>query len=250
MERAGWSAALEVMLRAIMHDLRNPVQAVLLAARVMEGDVPPERRRRYCGILARESERIGTIVDSLGSVLATSATQPEPVSVADVMAQLGHRHGTTGATVTVDGAGDVPPVRIVRRDLEQALLAVLTNARQAMAERGTGTIAVEVAGRGPYVTVTIVDSGPGIPNERRRRVFEPFFTTRAETGALGLGLPAARLLLARHGGRIAVLPPLAGAGARVRLQLPAWTGQAQAAPAARRPAARQAVPGGRRAARA
>lgn len=214
-------------MRTSAHELRNPVQAVVFAARALDGDLTPEQRHRYCDILARESARLGATLDDLNGVLDASARpRAEPVAVLELVETgvrlLERKMAAAGAVVGVMSEGVERPVRAVRRHVLQAFLAVLANATEAVADRRGGTIAIQIKGCGAHMSLTVTDSGPGIPNEYRRRVFEPFFSTRQDRGALGLGLTAARSLLAPLGGRMAVLTPPSGVGARVRLQLPWW----------------------------
>jgi ligand-binding sensor domain-containing protein len=111
--------------------------------------------------------------------------------------------------------------------LEMALREVLKNALAAAGARGTVTVRTanvrlddgDQLARGAYVEVQIADAGPGLEPRQLDRLFEPFATTRLETGALGLGLPAAfGILRAAQGGiRVASRP---GAGTVVRLLIP------------------------------
>jgi len=112
--------------------------------------------------------------------------------------------------------------------LDIAMINLVANARNAIS--ATGSVRIESAfiddeersGSAPCVEVTVVDEGTGIPPEVLRRVFEPGFTTRRETGGFGLGLPMARQLLRALGGEVELDSEL-GKGTRAVLRLPvAW----------------------------
>jgi signal transduction histidine kinase len=95
------------------------------------------------------------------------------------------------------------------------VLNLLLNASQAM--NGSGAITVRVARMDGMAEIQVQDSGPGIPPELRDRVLEPFFTTKARGG--GLGLPIARRTAEVHGGTLTLACPAEG-GTKATLRLP------------------------------
>ena len=116
--------------------------------------------------------------------------------------------------------------------IEQLLMNLLVNARDAMPDGGRVAVRVDVAGTPPWVTIEVEDSGPGIPVELRSRVFEPYFTTKnsAERPGTGLGLSTVYGIVQQHGGSI-VIGDAAPHGARFVISLPgaapAVTGEAR-----------------------
>lgn len=104
------------------------------------------------------------------------------------------------------------------------LLGLVQNAIEAV--DGGGEIAVEWAQRANSVEIAVSDTGPGVPEELRSRVFEPFFTTRAK--GVGLGLAIARQVVEAHGGTLDVGSGTAG-GARFVLTIPSPAGAARVA---------------------
>jgi signal transduction histidine kinase len=112
---------------------------------------------------------------------------------------------------------DLPPVIGNAMQLNQAWMALLLNAAQAV--QGDGRIEIETIARDGHVTVTIRDTGEGISPELHERIFEPFFTTRNPGEGSGLGLTVARDVIQRHGGRIEV-ESQKGQGAAFRVVLP------------------------------
>ena len=114
-----------------------------------------------------------------------------------------------------------PADRWIKADrslIEQALINLAINARDAMPNGGTLTLAAH-AGEGDVVEITLSDTGYGIPKELLARVMEPFFTTKAPHKGAGLGLPVARSIITDHGGTL-VLESEPGVGTRVTLTLP------------------------------
>jgi len=105
--------------------------------------------------------------------------------------------------------GDVPPVEGDAYTLQEVLFNLCTNAFAAMPNGGTLTLRTRTLGRGDEdpmesVAIEVADTGVGIPRVYLERVFEPFFTTRADSGGTGLGLGLCRMLVSEMGGRMEV----------------------------------------------
>lgn len=131
--------------------------------------------------------------------------------------------------------GDLGCVRVHAATLEQALLNLVVNARDAVVGRGRARIVIEAdrvelkghmslySGRprwGTYLRIVVSDNGPGIPPDQTVRVFEPFFTTKAAGQGTGLGLSSVMRTMQRHEGWVA-LDSAVGVGCHFALYLPA-----------------------------
>jgi signal transduction histidine kinase len=128
---------------------------------------------------------------------------------------------------------DLPQVFVDRRQLEQVLMNLGLNARDAMPDGGRLTISVAAdeidaeyvekhpwARAGNYVRITVSDDGSGMDAETLAQIFDPFFTTRTDTGGTGLGLSVTRAIVEQHGGLVrAASKP--GAGTALSVYLPA-----------------------------
>jgi len=106
-------------------------------------------------------------------------------------------------------------------DLAQALLNLILNARDAMADGGR--LFISTRREGERVAVEVRDTGPGVPDEVRDRIFEPFFTTHRSAGGTGLGLAVCKEIVERYGGEIALANHESG-GAAFTMRLPVATG--------------------------
>jgi signal transduction histidine kinase len=114
---------------------------------------------------------------------------------------LGHKLRHTHIDVRTDYDPAVPKLAVHGSELNQVWTNLIDNAVDALGETGTITIATKVDG--PCVRVDIGDDGPGIPEELRRRVLEPFFTTKEVGSGTGLGLDTVRRIVEdRHDGSL------------------------------------------------
>jgi putative PEP-CTERM system histidine kinase len=153
---------------------------------------------------------------------------PEPVDVQEVIAET--LESLNGAfPVPVEMACEcVPPVLIVREQLQQVLLNVILNAGQAIrangAHAGVSAAAVRITTQqvNGFVVVTVADTGPGIKPEELRTLFQPFRTTKE--GGLGIGLFQCKRILEAHRGTIHIESEV-GRGTRVRIELPIEKGE-------------------------
>jgi signal transduction histidine kinase len=116
-----------------------------------------------------------------------------------------------------------PTVPVVRGQIEQILINLIINARQAMSHGGRLTIEVAENEDTQMAEVSVIDSGVGIPPERLRLIFEPFYTTKEPDenghGGSGLGLSVCRQIIEQHQGRIRV-ESLPGKGSKFIVKLP------------------------------
>ena len=120
--------------------------------------------------------------------------------------------------------GPVPEVPAIGNQIQQVLLNLLINARQAMPNGGRVLIKLEHDVQSGTVDLTVRDTGSGIPPEKLRRIFEPFFTTKSGPdesgkGGTGLGLSACRTIIESHRGRIRVESTV-GKGTAFTIKLP------------------------------
>jgi two-component system NtrC family sensor kinase len=153
-------------------------------------------------------DRIGGIVGNLRRF--SRAPSDERVTV-DVNAavrdavKLADLHRSGSVVVKAHLAEDLPRVEGSEERLVQAFLNLLLNAKQALAGRAEGLIAVETRCADDRVEVRISDDGPGVPAEIQDRIFDPFFTTKTPDEGTGLGLSIALEIAREHGGLLEVV---------------------------------------------
>ncbi len=227
----------------IAHDFNNMLAVVLsgleLAKRNVRND--PAQTARFIDNAAEGATRAATLTRRLLAFSRAEALLPEAIeagALIDGMTDLLDR--TIGDTITVEthSWGEGWHIWADRHQLENALLNLAVNARDAMDGRGTLTIAVDgtalgageignCAG-GDYVRIAVSDTGCGMPPEVLERVFEPFFTTKPVGKGTGLGLSQIFGFVRQSDGEIAIAST-AGEGTTVTLYLPRHIGEATVA---------------------
>jgi len=213
------------LLRAVSHDLRTPLTAIVAAGHALRSEsLSAEDRTELSAAVVDEGARLARLVDKLLDLSKLQGGGAEPrrewVSVEEVVvtAREGSSERISDLRVTVDP--DVPEIRADAAQLERAFANLLENARRY---GGTAPVSVHARRVGPRVLVSVVDQGPGIPPAERERIFEPFYRGprdgfREWTGS-GLGLAIAKGFVEANGGTIGV-QSLPGQGTTFVVSLP------------------------------
>ena len=217
----------------VSHELRTPLTPIRGFAKVLlkRGDeLSPERRQECLSEILSRSEHMSRLVEDLlvvarmdGDRTIDVQVEPESLDLVDLARHTlsWFRHQHADREMTVEAHGPVPfalgdPLRV-----QQIITNLLSNAGR-YTPAGT-PIRVEVASAGDAVTVTVRDTGPGIPADQHEAIFERFHRLedplRMRTGGVGLGLFIARRLAEAMEGTLAVSSP-AGEGAAFTLTLP------------------------------
>ncbi len=195
------------LLRAVSHDLRSPLTAILTAAGPLEhGDASPEERRELAGVVREEGERLATLIDDLldfSRIEAGAAgARPMACSLSEVVDAALSELRLGGDAVRVEVSAELPELHVDAVQLQRALVNLIANARQHSAGHAVLVRAGISRGR---ALVRIVDRGPGVPDAQQERIFEPFHQAgdpREGRRGSGLGLAIARGFVEASGGRV------------------------------------------------
>jgi signal transduction histidine kinase len=226
---------------AASHELRTPVAIVRASAEILEreGLVTGDGGPLVADIVA-ESDRMGLLVADLLTLAKAEAgalpLERRPMDLVRWITRLAHRAETMAASAGLGLDTRLPAARSVVVDadedrLSQLVLILVDNAVEH--SPAGGTVTLELATSGGTAMIGVRDEGPGIPEEERQRIFEPFarLSGRRRTGSgSGLGLAIARQLAGRHGAQL-VVDDAPGGGARFTVRLPLAHGSAAPAPA-------------------
>lgn len=213
--------ALGEMSAALAHEIRNPVGVINTAAALLDkAEHDATRRAELIRMLREESTRISNLVQDFLQLSRYRAPEFLEIDPVEPMQRALNAALAGRADIRVEQ-------RFAHRDahiladaslLQQAWSNILTNAVQAVGERG-GELTFVTQVTDGEVLLSIEDSGPGIPADILPRLFEPFFTTKPQ--GTGLGLTIANTLVEASGGRLEIMPPEKG-GARIGMRFPVY----------------------------
>jgi K+-sensing histidine kinase KdpD len=193
------------LLRAVSHDLRSPLTAIIAAAEALSSSrIEEADRRALAEAVTAEASRLSGLVDKLLDLSRLEAGQAEPrpdwCSIEEVIASAVESLGGHGRLVRIDLDPDLPLIRADAAQLERAIANLLENAVSFSA----GEHAL-VRSRAAHdrLMIRVVDRGPGIPYADLENVFEPFYKSAGDRHeGSGLGLAIVRGLIEVNGGRV------------------------------------------------
>ncbi|AWU97964.1 hybrid sensor histidine kinase/response regulator [Azospirillum ramasamyi] len=231
--------ALGQLTGGVAHDFNNLLQAVRSGLHLLEagGEIRRTETRRALEVASQAVDRGATLTQHLLAFARRQRLAPAPVDLGaqvEGMATLLERTLGGAIRIRIDRDAAVPPALVDPHQFDIALLNLAINARDAMPDGGTLTIAVTslsvkdkaaeegispALAPGGYVAVTVRDSGAGMPADVLARACEPFFTTKPVGQGSGLGLSMVHGLTAQSGGGMRLESHL-GLGTAVTLYLP------------------------------
>jgi signal transduction histidine kinase len=204
-------AAVGEMAAGIAHELNNPLTSITGFTELVMNELPKDSTNRQdLELVLREARRARDVVLRLldfarqGESVRVKADVNEIVT--DVLALVSHLMHTSGVTVRTRLASNLHWALLDRNQLKQVILNLVHNALHAMPDGGKLNIKTEMRPREgrDWITISIQDTGQGIPRENLPRIFEPFFTTKSKSGGTGLGLSVSYGIITDHGGYIEV----------------------------------------------
>ncbi|RJP18692.1 MAG: PAS domain S-box protein [Candidatus Abyssobacteria bacterium SURF_5] len=196
---------------SLAHELNQPLTAILMnaqaAQRFLAEETPDIKElREILNDIITDDKRAGEIIHKLRTLLKKDERKLESIQfnliAREVIELLRNDAMLRGVTLDMQIAPDLPEVRGDRVQLQQVLMNLILNASDVVAsqEPDNRKVIVRTDLHDPAnIKVTVADSGPGLP-ENAQRLFEPFYTTKAN--GLGMGLAISRSIVESHGGRI------------------------------------------------
>ena len=211
-------------LRQTHHKLQHALQGSEHLPELPGGEDLDEELEASATIAAHLRREVNAIADLARRLASFSglANGDAERSMVDVNACIEEVVAATGAGVAAEVTtrlGEVPELFASRTEVRLLLAQLVDNAVQAVGavEGRAGSIKIDTVARGSEIAITVIDNGEGIPAERRKRIFRPFYTTRE--GALGLGLTVVAHLVKKYEGGLKV-NSLPGQGTVARITLP------------------------------
>ena len=215
-------------IAAASHELRTPLAAILSAASAMER-AEPMQRSQFSDMIHREGNRMSRLIGDMLTLSSSDskgwALQKQPVELDMLLLEVYEAHyplaKEQGIELTLSlYEQNVPSMNLDRDGINQVLSILLDNARNHTP--APGKIELELTVHRKNVQIRVSDTGPGVPDNEKRRIFERFYRSeksRSHRGHFGLGLSIAAEIVKKHNGRIWVQDATIG-GAEFVVELP------------------------------
>ena len=210
------------LVGGLAHDFNNTLMVIMSWTELVNtvGDDEPELVAEAQAGIATAAEQASRLARQLLNLGRRDEATPEPVDLSGVLAlTVASLRKLVPPDIEIKlESRPVPPILAEPSQLQQIILNLAINARDAMPEGGR--LEFEILNRGDWVGFAVRDSGVGMSAETQARVFEPFFTTKAVGKGTGLGLASVRTIVGQLGGELELESTL-GEGTRFELRFPA-----------------------------
>jgi two-component system NtrC family sensor kinase len=209
-------ASLGKLAATVAHEVNNPLFGILTYSRLVlkdleKADLSAQTKSQlveHLRTIERESRRCGEIMRNLLTFARQAPPQRGPQDLNTIVDRavklVSHQLELQGVQLEKLFVQNLPACYCDGPQIQQAVLALLVNAAEAMPQGGKLTVVTELDPAGGAVVLRIIDTGPGIPDDVLPHIFEPFYTTKEDQHRTGLGLAVARSIIEQHGGRLTV----------------------------------------------
>ncbi|MBI3890101.1 MAG: response regulator [Candidatus Wallbacteria bacterium] len=220
-------AAIGLLAGGVAHEIKNPLSVILGYTELLLDSKPDDKTlTESLQKIQRQAERCRNIVGNLLKFSRKSDVDVVPINVNQTLAEtlelLGKQLLVQNIKVEQDYSSMLPPFWGNESELQQIFFNLIVNAKDAMEKTG-GCLTVRTINADTYIKVVIGDSGPGIPPDVQKRIFNPFFTTKAAGKGTGLGLSIVQSIIDKYRGTISV-DSKPGEGAAFAITLPKGEG--------------------------
>ncbi|MBY0433008.1 MAG: GHKL domain-containing protein [Cyclobacteriaceae bacterium] len=164
---------------------------------------------KLVGEIEEAAKRINTLVTSVkGYTHMDQAPEKIPtdihIGIRNTLTMLNHKLKKNNIKLIESFQADLPKASIYVSEMNQVWTNIIDNAIDAMEGRANSTLEIKTEKSGPFINVSIIDNGPGIPKEIQDKIFDPFFTTKSIGKGTGLGLEVVRQIINQHNGKVYV----------------------------------------------
>jgi PAS domain S-box-containing protein len=193
---------------SIAHEINQPLSGIVsngsACLRWLAADAPDMGEvREAVHDMVRDGKRAGEIINTLRAMYKKTPPKKELVDVNEIIREMvvllrseAHRHAVS---IRTDLAADIPKITADRVQLQQVLMNLMLNGIEAMGQTG-GVLTVKLQPDQTQVLISVIDTGVGLPAEDKERIFDAFFTTKAQGS--GMGLAISRSIIESHYGRL------------------------------------------------
>ena len=200
-------AAMGRLTSQIAHELNNPIYGIMNTLELLKTEIPPEsKRRRILELSLSEIQRLSEMLRNMLSFSKPEEEKRRPVKIDEliegILLVMEKQMKESNVQVEVSFDPDVPEIMASTNQMRQVMLNILKNAKEAMPKGGT--LFVRTSKKDHRVLIHIQDTGIGIPEEIKDKIFDAFFTTKQKVKGVGLGLSVCYGIIKDHGGEIKV----------------------------------------------
>jgi PAS domain S-box-containing protein len=236
--RAQRMESVGTLASGIAHDINNVLTPIMLSQELLREKLTDEESQRLLDTIERSTKRGANLMKQVQSFAKGAEGERNVLQVAQIVSEIREIANETfprSIKIRTDIPKDLWTISGDSTQLHQVLMNLCVNARDAMSNGGILSIYAEnilidedyahintEAKIGPYIVITVSDTGTGIPTEIIDRIFEPFFTTKEHGKGTGLGLSTSVGIVKSHGGFITVYSEV-GKGTAFKVYLPAIT---------------------------
>jgi signal transduction histidine kinase len=206
----------------IAHELNNPIYGIMNTLELLKTEIPPEsKRRRILELSLSEIQRLSEMLRNMLSFSKPEEEKRRAVKIGELIEGilLVMEKQMKESNIQVEASFDpgIPEIMASTNQMRQVMLNMFKNAKEAM-PRG-GTLFVRTSREDDRVLIHIQDSGIGVPDAIKDKIFDAFFTTKQKVKGVGLGLSVCYGIIRDHGGEIKVMSE-EGKGTTFTISLP------------------------------
>lgn len=202
-------SSLGLLSAGIAHELKNPLGIILQGINYVQLSVEDEMMKEVCERTKKSAIRADTIIQNL----LNFARQTPPslgetdicLLIEEVLVMVEHQMSLRNIKVIRNFSSDIPAINVDSNQMKQVFINIFINATDAMKDGGTISITIMQElnkEEQPCIAIKITDTGKGIPEDVLSKVFDPFYTTKRNSGGTGLGLSVTKGIIDHHRGSI------------------------------------------------
>jgi PAS domain S-box-containing protein len=200
-------AAMGRLTSQVAHELNNPIYGIMNTLELLKTEIAPEsKRRRILELSLSETQRLAEMLRNMLSFSKPEEEKRRLVKINElvegILLMMEKQMKEANIKMETDFSDAIPEVMASTNQIRQVLLNMFKNAKEAMPNGGS--LIVRTSQEDNKVLIHIQDTGVGIPEEIRNKIFEAFFTTKQKVKGVGLGLPVCYGIIRDHGGEIKV----------------------------------------------
>jgi two-component system NtrC family sensor kinase len=217
-------ASLGKLAAGIAHEINNPLGGILIYSHLLLEDTP-KNSPHYENLkkIVRETTRCKDIVKGLLEFARPKEPETSHININEILesslAIMERQALFQNITIKKKYASDLPKIVADSAQLQQVFMNIILNAAEAMDGNGALTLITSLDGQGSTIEVKFTDTGHGIKEEDKKRLFEPFFSTKEVGKGTGLGLAISYSIIQKHQGTIEVESQV-GKGSTFTVKLP------------------------------